>query len=280
MQKIALITDSGCDLDTEILNKYNIFFLPLRIIYKDNDYLDRLEISPEDLYLSLEKEIPKTSLPDGQFIENILNQIEAQGYTHAISISISSGLSGTANSLRIIAENHPNLKTYIFDSKTLSMPQGSIALVAAEMIESGSTFEEIIEVLPKLREKTDGYFTLNTLDYLKKGGRIGKVSGTIGEMLNIKPVISINDDGVYFTHSKARGRKQAIGKLREILDENLSIAKCKVWVLQGGALDEAKAFFEVVKDLPNITHISISTIGPALGVHTGPGLLGLAIQRE
>ncbi|MBK1811663.1 DegV family protein [Clostridium sp. YIM B02505] len=280
MQKIALITDSGCDLDTEILNKYNIFFLPLRVIYKDHDYLDRLEISPEDVYLSLEKEVPKTSLPDGQFIENVLNQIEAQGYTHAISISISSGLSGTANSLRIIAENHPNLKTYIFDSKTLSMPQGSIALVAAEMIASGRSFEEIIEFLPKLREKTDGYFTLNTLDYLKKGGRIGKVSGTIGEMLNIKPVIYINDDGVYVTHAKARGRKQAIGKLREILDENLSISKCKVWVLQGGALDEAKAFFEVVKDLPNITHISISSIGPALGVHTGPGLLGLAIQRE
>jgi DegV family protein with EDD domain len=280
LQKIALITDSGCDLENETLKKYGIFFLPLRIIYKDKDYLDRIEISPDDLYSSLENEIPKTSLPDGKYMDDILNKIESEGYTHAIAITISSGLSGTSNSLRIIAENHPNLNTHIFDTKILSMPQGVLVLNAIQMLEEGKSFEEIIEVLPKLRKKTYGYFTLNTLEYLKKGGRIGKVSGTIGEMLNIKPVISVNDDGIYYTHSKARGRKQAISKLKDILSEHLSVSKCKIWVLQGGALEEAKALFAEVKDWANISFIDIATIGPALGVHTGPGLLGLAVQRE
>ncbi|MPM80155.1 Protein DegV [bioreactor metagenome] len=279
MQKIALIVDSACDLSLETLNERNIKLLPLRISYSDKEYKDKIDISADEIYNNLEKEVPKTSLPSAEIMEEILMSLEDEGYTHVIAITISSGLSGTFNSIRLALEDHPKLTSYVFDTKILAMPEGIMALEVSDLINSGKNFEEIVSAIPKIRKSISGYFTINTLEYLKKGGRIGKISGTIGEMLNLKPVVSVDDDGVYYTVCKARGRKQSILKLTNILKDELSLGPCKVWVLQGGALEEAKSFMESIKDLKNIISLNISQISPALGVHGGPGLLGLAIQK-
>ena len=160
------------------------------------------------------------------------------------------------------------------------MAEGALVLNAAELVKEGKTFEEIVEELPKLRKKTYGYFTINTLEYLKKGGRIGKVAGTIGEILNLKPIISVDDEGVYYTYAKVRGRKQSINRLLKIANKHLDKCKCKVWVLNGGSsIEEFNPFYEAVSKLHNIESIAPATIGPALGVHTGPGLLGLVFQE-
>ncbi|EOR26534.1 MULTISPECIES: DegV family protein [Clostridium] len=279
MQKIALIVDSACDLSLETLNERNIKLLPLRISYSDKEYKDKIDISADEIYNNLEKEVPKTSLPSAEIMEEILMSLEDEGYTHVIAITISSGLSGTFNSIRLALEDHPKLTSYVFDTKILAMPEGIMALEVSDLINSGKSFEEIVSAIPKIRKSISGYFTINTLEYLKKGGRIGKISGTIGEMLNLKPVVSVDDDGVYYTVCKARGRKQSILKLTNILKDELSLGPCKVWVLQGGALEEAKKFMESIKDLKNIVSLNMSQISPALGVHGGPGLLGLAIQK-
>ena len=278
MEKIAILTDSGCDLPNEILKEYNIKLLPFRIIYKDKEFLDILEISPDEIYENLPKEIPTTSLPDLQYMENLLNELENEGYTHIIAVTISSALSGTHNSLRIMLENHPNLTSFIFDTKTLSRPEGETALTVAKMVKEGASFEEITKALPKIQSHLFGYYTLNTLEYLKKGGRIGKVAGTIAELLNIKPIIGIGEDGSYYTHSKARGRKQAISKLKQLVEDFTSQGKCRIFVLDGGANEEAKKLCEYFSTQNNVVECSISKIGPALGVHTGPGLLGVTIQ--
>jgi DegV family protein with EDD domain len=279
MQKIALIVDSACDLSLETLNERNIKLLPLRISYSDKEYKDKIDISADEIYNNLEKEVPKTSLPSAEIMEEILMSLEDEGYTHVIAITISSGLSGTFNSIRLALEDHPKLTSYVFDTKILAMPEGIMALEVSDLINSGKSFEEIVSAIPKIRKSISGYFTINTLEYLKKGGRIGKISGTIGEILNLKPVVSVDDDGVYYTVCKARGRKQSILKLTNILKDELSLGPCKVWVLQGGALEEAKKFMESIKDLKNIVSLNMSQISPALGVHGGPGLLGLAIQK-
>ncbi|MDZ7543044.1 DegV family EDD domain-containing protein, partial [Clostridium perfringens] len=171
------------------------------------------------------------------------------------------------NSIRLALEDHPNLTSHVFDTKILAMPEGIIALEISNLIESGKSFEEIVDSIPKIREKISGYFTINTLEYLKRGGRIGKISGTIGEMLNLKPVVSVDEDGIYYTVCKARGRKQSILKLTNILKDELALGPCKVWVLQGGALEEAKKFMESLKSLKNIVNLDMSQISPALGVH-------------
>ena len=280
MEKIALITDSGCDLTKEQLEEYNINLLPFRVIYKDKEFADRIEISPEYVYDNLSKEVPTTSLPSIQTMEDTITRLVEEGYTHIIAVSISSNLSGTYNSLRLICEGHPEIKTYIYDTKILSVPQGIITLECAKMIKAGKSFDEIIKTLPELRKNIIAFYTLDTLEYLKRGGRIGKVTGTIGEVLNLKPIISVNDDGVYYSHSKTRGKKQAVSKMKQLLENDfLSKGKYNVWVLEGGNKKEAEHFLNNIKDNKNIVNLSTATIGPALGVHTGPGLIGFAVQK-
>lgn len=279
MQKIALLVDSACDLSLETIRENNIKLLPLRISYSHGEYKDMLDISADEIYSNLEKEVPKTSLPSAENLEEILSSLENEGYTHVIAVTISSGLSGTFNSIRLALEDHPKLVSHVFDTKILAMPEGIVAFEVAKLIEAGKSFEYIVDNLPNIRKSITGYFTVNTLDYLKKGGRIGKIAGTIGEMLNLKPIVTVDDDGIYYTVCKARGRKQSILRLTNILKESLSQGPCKVWVLHGGALEEAKSFLESLKGLDNIMSLDISQISPALGVHGGPGLLGLAIQK-
>lgn len=279
MEKIALITDSAADLPKEIINKYNINVLPFRIIYSNGEYKDGVDITPYEVYSSLEKEIPSTSLPSMEEMENLFSTLEKEGYTHAICIHISSTLSGTANSIRLVAENHPNITSYIYDTKTLTGAQGDIVIETAKSIENGSSYENIINMLPELRKKVHCFFTIDTLLYLKKGGRIGRVAGTIGELLNLKPIIEVADDGIYNTYAKARGRKQAIKKLHKILDNFLSKGKCNIAVLHGHAKEDCIDFYNSIKDNPNILDIRTGEISPSLGINTGAGLIGLIIQE-
>ena len=218
MQKIALITDSACDLDLNTLKENNINLLPLRIIYSNAEYRDRIDISPSEVYKNLENEIPKTSLPSAKDTEEILNKLEEESYTHVICISISSGLSGSYNALRLALEDHPNLTSFVYDTKILAYPQGEIVLEVAKLIREGKSFNEIVSEIPNIRKRITGYFTLNTLEYLKKGGRIGRLAGTVGELLNLKPIITTDENGVYYTVTKVRGRKQSLSKMTELLN--------------------------------------------------------------
>jgi len=279
MEKIALIVDSACDLSLETIKEKDIKLLPLRITYSHGEYKDKIDISADEIYDNLEKEVPKTSLPSAKDTNDILDNLEAEGYTHVIAITMSSGLSGTFNSIRLALDDHPKLTSYVFDTKILAMPEGIVALEVSNLISKGLSFDEIVSSIPNIRKNIKGFFTINTLEYLKRGGRIGRIPGTIGEMLNLKPVVTVDEEGIYYTVCKARGRKQSISKLISILKEELEKGECNVWVLQGGALDEAKALKETIKDLKNVASVDLSQISPALGVHGGPGLLGLAIQN-
>lgn len=279
MEKIAIFTDSACDLRDKDLEEYGIRILPLQILYKDATYRDRVEISADTVYENFEIEVPKTSLPKGVDIDQLFKDLVAEGYTHAIGVLISGGLSGTANSVKLVAQEHPEIETFIFDTRNLSIAEGIQALNAAKMVKEGKSFAEIKEALPKQRKTVDTYYCLATLEYLIKGGRIGKVSGTIGQMLNIKPIISVNEEGVYYTVDKARGTNQAYSKLIDILKDNLEKTKCKVWVMHGGAKKEAQKIVERIKDLPGILTLEYDQISPALGVHTGKGLVGICVER-
>lgn len=280
MVKIALITDSTSDLNKETVEKYDIKVLPLRIVYKNKEFIDRVNITPQEVYDSLDKEVPHTSLPSMQDMEDLFIKLENEGYTHAIAIPISSGLSGTYNTLKLVSENHPKLKTTVFDSKSLTLGAGAIIIKCAELIELGKTYEEIVEMLPKIRDSISVFYIVDTLKYLIRGGRIGKVSGTVGELLNIKPIISINSDGIYYTHTKVRGKKKALSTLFEISTDILSNTKGRIWVMHGGAEEEGRKFYELFNDVKNISSLNFADISPVAGVHTGPGLIGVVIMRD
>lgn len=278
MEKIALITDSASDINPELIKKYNIHVLPFKIIFSDKEYRDGVDITPSMLYEKLPTEIPSTSLPSISEFTELLENLKSDGYTHAIIITISNCFSGTFNAARLASESVSGITTFVFDSLTLTMSEGAMLLEAAKMIEEGKSFDEIKDSLPEIRSKIDVFFSIDTLTYLKKGGRIGKVAGTIAEALNIKPIITIKDDG-FHTFAKVRGTKQSISKLSNILNDYLSKGRCKVWIMNGNAPDKADTLYNTIKDSKNLVECTLGgMIGPALGVNTGPGLIGFVVE--
>jgi len=280
LNKIALISDSSCDLNEELINKYNVRIMPLRIIYKAKEYIDRVNITPKEVYDNLNIEIPTTSMPSMLDIENIYTALEKEGYTHVIAVTISSGLSGTFNAVKLVSENHLSLITCLFDSKTISAGLGAIVQECGSLINEGRSFEEIVNMLPSIKNRISVYYVVETLEYLKKGGRIGRVAATIGELLHIKPIISVDEDGKYYNYTKVRGRKQSINKLIDIAKETLETTKARIFVLQGGALEEGKKLYDSFLGAANLISLHFGDISPALGVHTGPGLLGVIVVRD
>ncbi len=281
MQKIALLTDSASDIPIELIEENNIKLLPFRVIYNNGEeYEDRLELTPQMMYDRLETEIPKTSLPSIEKITEVLNKVVKEGYTHAIIFTISAAFSGTYNAIRLICEDFEQLETYVFDTKTLTMAEGAMVLKAANMIKENKSFEEIVDTLPSLRDKIDLFFTIDTLEYLQKGGRIGKVAGTVGEFLNLKPIITVADDGTYRTAAKARGSKKAVAKLIEIFKSYEEKGKYNVYVLDGNGMDKVQSLIKGIENLPHCSQCKFcGTIGPALGINTGPGLVGMALEK-
>ena len=275
MTKIAIVTDSSCDLTDDIIQKYNIKILPLKIIYSDGEYRDRFEISPEQIYERFEEEIPKSSLPTPDDAITLFKELEQEGTTHVLIITISAGLSGTNNMLRVVSSEFENMIFEILDSKALSLGLGIPVIEAAKEREQSNDFEKVVERAKSVIYGTRAYFVVKTLEYLKKGGRIGKVEGTIGDILQIKPIISINEEGIYYTYKKVRGRTKSIKELREIVAEKAKDKLIKVAVVHGNALEEAKELLEEIKSLKNVKETFFGQISPVLVVHTGPGLVGV-----
>ena len=281
MNKIALITDTTSDLSRETIEKYNIHVLPFRIIYSDREYLDNVDITPQEVYSNMKTEVPTSSLPSMKDMEELFLKLEEQGYTHAITITLSTGLSGIFNAIKLTSENHPSIITHLCDSQSIALGEGLIVTECGKLIQEGKSFEEIVEAIPSIKKRIHLYFVVGTLEYLKKGGRIGKVSGTIAELLNIKPIISIDDDGKYYTCEKVRGRKQSLNKLVELTNNILDKSKCKVYLLHGDALEESKKVMESISLHPNAISVEFGGyISPVSGVHSGPGLVGMVCIEE
>lgn len=280
-EKIAIVTDSTSDLKKEDLRKTGIESMPLKVIYSDRQYHDRVDITPKEVYKSLEKEIPTTSMPSPQEIEDLYLRLKKEGYTHIISIHISSGLSATYNNCRMVANQIEGIEVTVIDSKMLSMGLGRLVLYAKEVVDkSENTFAEIIEKIEAKKEKIEVFFVVETLKYLKKGGRIGKVSGTIAQLLNIKPIISIDDDGEYFTFDKVRGRSRSLKKIYSAIKKRLKKDKNYLLdIMNTAAEEEAKDLMAKFKNLSSIKETFFGEISPVMIVHTGPGLIGVVLTE-
>ncbi|MGO2265941.1 MAG: DegV family protein [Vagococcus salmoninarum] len=278
--KIALLVDSGMDLPTEIIAKEGVYVIPLNIIYKDQVYIDKVTITSKEIYDRLETEVPSTSLPDGQAIHDILEQIIADGYTQLIVGTISSGLSGTNNMLNLMVKDFPQLESFVLDTKSIGIGGGVQGYYAKRLIDEGLPFPEITKKLVAHVSDSRVFFSIPTLEYLKKGGRIGLVSSILGTALNLNPVISCNTDGIYHTVSKARGRKRSIEKMLSAVEEFIGNHPAyDIGVAYGNCIDEARELAEVVKQrFPNCQKLFFDEVSPALGIHTGPGVIGMGVQ--
>lgn len=279
-EKIAILTDSCCDVPKEYVDKYHMYVVPLKVVYKDREYLDGVDITPQEVYDGMKTEVPTSSLPDGGTFIKILDQIKADGYEKVIAITLSSGLSGTNNMLHLIAKEYEGLEIFIIDTKNIAIGGGFHAIQTGKYLEQGLGFEEIKQHLMKDVKNCKIFFVVETLEYLQKGGRIGLVASLFGNALNLKPVISCNDEGIYYTVAKVRGRKQSITRTMDLALEYAKGHKnVNLGVVHGGAGEIAQECAAFMKEhLPKYDTFVSGQISPVLGVHTGPGAIGIAIQ--
>jgi DegV family protein with EDD domain len=218
---VRIVTDTSCDLPEEYLQKYAIEMLPLKVTFEnDRTYLDRFEISPAEFVQKMQTSriLPKTSAPDpATFVRCFEKGLKEYG--QVLFVSISSGLSSTYQSAQLASQmiNHPQVK--LFDTLTASLGTGIAAIHAAEMAALGLSLDEILDKLYKLRESREVLFTLDTLENVVKGGRLNKLQGMAGTVLNIKPILRGNRQGVPEVAEKIMGRNKAMQRLVAMLGE-------------------------------------------------------------
>ena len=282
-QKIALLTDSCADLSPRLAEENHIYRVPLRILCADGEYSDGVDIFGGDIYARLRAgELPQTSLPSGEDIEKTLRQIVMDGYDGVVAVMLSSGLSGTYNLVRLICEEcRGMLPVRVYDSLSGSLGMGMTLLQLAEDIRRGMEWEELTERrVPQLLAGSHPFFSVDTLEYLVKGGRIGKVTATAGTLLQIKPIITFASDGQLQSVAKVRGRGQVMDKLVA-----MAVKACgehrryNLAVANGGAPAEMELVRQkLITALPDYDHIWEGEIDGTLSVYIGDGVLGAAVQ--
>ena len=281
-QKIALLTDSCADLTPQIAAENQIYVVPLRILCSDGEYRDGVDIHASDIYRRLQSgELPQTSLPAAQDITGAFDAIAAAGYERVIAVMLSGGLSGTYNMVRLLAEEREDLEIRVYDSISGSLGTGMMMLQLAEDLRNGASWQFLTEQrVPHLIQNTFPFFSVDTLEYLRKGGRIGRVTAMAGTVLQIKPLITFSQDGQLQSVAKVRGRNLVISKLIELVRQahggsiryNLAVAN--------GGDPEGMAILQdrLTTALPDFDHIWSGQLDGTLSVYIGDGVLGAAVQ--
>ena len=241
-----------------------------------------VDITAQDVYRRQVDEQFTTSLPPQQDFEAVLDQIKAQGYDHVIALLISDALSGAANLLRMIARERNDIKVEVLASKCASAGLGAIVLQTAMYAAQGRSFDEVKRLCAQLIEQTKVFFCIDTLEYLQRGGRIGKATAAVGTLLNIKPILTLDEAGVITTWAKVRGTRAACRKLVETLQEIASEHPDQPYNLMlcdGGVPELADELERTFKELfPNCKTLVRGTLGATLAVHLGPNMFGAGIQ--
>lgn len=280
-ERVAILIDSGCDVTEELIRQYNMKLLRLHVIYPEKDYSDDLDISPQTVYERFPGEIPHTSTPSPQEVKDMADELKREGYTHVLAFAISSGLSGTYNTMCSVLNEEEKLTSFVLDTRNISFGSGVLAVWAAQKLEEGMPYEELVRLLPGKVQDSKILYYMDTLTYLQKGGRIGLVTSIVGNILNLKPIISCNGEGVYYTVAKIRGFKQGMTKL--LAEAKDFAGDGPVWfsLLNGNAAAASNEMLKrITEALPEGKHLLSKQIAASLAVHTGPGLLGIGILKN
>ncbi len=282
---IAIVTDSTSDLPEEQRSQSNITVVPENVIFGTTTYQDGIDMTPERLYdmLPTAKDHPTTSQPSaGEFINHYRPLIQAG--KEIVSIHLSSKLSGTyasavAAKKELEDEFKKQLPITILDTPWISMALGMLCLIAAQAAQSGKSRDQVVAAVNALIPKLNIIFVLDTLEYLKRGGRIGAASAMLGALLNFKPMLTLKDGAVH-PLEKPRSRAKAVRRLIEMLEESAKNKPLHVAVLNANALEEAADIGKQVRAQFDCREFYSVSLGPAIGVHTGPGTIGLAYYTD
>jgi fatty acid kinase fatty acid binding subunit len=277
--EMKIVTDCAADLSKREIEELEITVAPLFIQFPNGE-VNAIDITPDEFYerlKSMAPKIPTTAQPSAGIFTNIYKGLTETG-EDVVSVHISGGLSGTIESARLGATQLPGKSVEIVDSLTLSGGERFQVLAAAMAAKAGWQKEKILEKLSKIRAANEVIYTLETLEYLQRGGRIGRVQALAGSLLHLKPIICVEkSDGKYSTVGKVRTIPKA---LDAIIDYIIKIygSETPLWVtvLHGQMEDQAKNLAALAQEKLNMKKLEIMRISPVLGVHTGPGIVGIA----
>jgi DegV family protein with EDD domain len=276
---MKIVTDCAADMPLDEREELGIVEAPLYIQFPEGE-VNSADLTADEFYNRLEAmrpEIPTTALPSSSLFAELYQKL-AETSKNILSLHLSSGLSGTFNSARLGAEQVKEAVVDVFDTMTLSGGQRFQVLAAHMAAKAGWGLEAIKERLSAIREQTEVIYTLETLEYLARGGRIGRVQALMGSALRLKPIIRVDRaDGKYSTVSKARTIPKALTGIADHLQEMYKDTPLWITVLHGRFQDGADNLANMLSERLNAAKIEVMRISPVLGVHTGPGIVGAAV---
>lgn len=273
---VRVVTDSACDLPEALARQLGIEIVPLTIRFGDEELVDREELSTSEFWRRLEESpvLPETSAPSAGAFEDTFRRLVSDGATGIVCINLSSKLSATMQAARVAAKAVADeCPIEVIDSLHVSMGLGNLCLVAARRGAAGDSLETIVAEVLDRRGRTKLYGTLDTLEFLKKGGRVGNARAMLGSMLAIKPVLEVRD-GVVEEAGKVRTRSKAlrllVDKVKEGPAENLAVLH--------GAAPDLDELLDILDPLVPRAEIVVGDIGPVIGTHAGPRVIGVTFQ--
>ncbi|MGI8926735.1 MAG: DegV family protein [Tepidiformaceae bacterium] len=276
---VRIVTDSTCDLAPAVAAEHGITVVPLTVFFGDEELLDGINITADTFYerLVASPVLPRTSQPP---VESFRQAYERLGEDSGqiVSIHISSRLSGTVNSASVAREavSH-ELQIELIDSYNVSLGLGAIVLVAAEVAQNGGTMAQVVEAARRAMDRVHVVAALDTLEYLQRGGRIGRARSLLGSLLSIKPLVHV-EDGEVAPLERVRTRTRAVERLFEIATAERTLRRVDVACTGDDA--QAEAFIERMRPLMPHTEFHLGHLGPVVGVYTGPNALGLALLER
>lgn len=283
MNDYILLTDSSCDLPAEMYAELDLKYVPLTFHHNDEvykNYHDERDIRIKDFYEQMRHgKVFKTSALNIQDFASAMEPFLTEG-KDILYIGFSSGLSSTYNASETAAnelkEKYPDRKIYTVDSKSASLGQGLLVYLAARQRQLGKSIEEVRDYAEEMKLKVCHYFTVDDMKYLKRGGRISGATAAIATVLNIKPVMHVDNNGKLVAIEKARGRKAAVKSLINRAVEGAVQPNEQVFFIShGDCIEEAQQLGETLKEQLKVKQIVYNNIGPVIGSHSGPGTLAM-----
>ena len=275
--KLAVITDSSAFLQAETLRKEDLFVLDIPVNIDGQEYVEGVNLTAQEFYekMASASELPKTSQPSIAKLDEILSSLKDKGYTHALGLFLSSGISGFHQNIQYMKDEYEGLTIAFPDTRITSAPLGYMVESVFRWAEQGEEFTTILDQLENQIQKTSAFIMLDDLDHLVKGGRLSNGAAILGNLLSIKPILYFNDQGVIEVYEKVRTEKKATKRLVEIVKEATANGNYQITVIHGNAPQKAADLRQLLIDGGVATDVSIATFGSVIGTHLGEGSIAL-----
>lgn len=280
-QRIAVITDSGTDTPADFAAAHGVRVIPLRINYSDGStYENGVDITTEDVVRRFAEEVPTTSLPSPLRIREAFEGARRDGCTGAVVVTISSGLSATYETVSMVARQMEDFPVVVVDTKSIGVAAGMVVMEAVRLVEGGMPLERLGSVLAAVSERVHVYFSVQKLDFLRKGGRISEAVYRVGSVLNIKPVLTCDAvEGKYVIEKKPRGWKRALDAQIELVAEQAARwGQVRLAVCTYDPELREELATRLAGRVGNAVELISCGISADLLVHTGPTLVGMAVM--